>query len=376
MSIRNCLEWNKDTKTIFKSWISSKIVLCFVLFVVLFIGIRPSFYSIISDTFDSARFLKIATEGYDYDIMNIAFFPLGPFLIKILTPIGATILNILLSLVSTYLVYILAMIRKKENPVSIASMFALSPIQVYSMLPYTEMPFITLTLLAIVLYEQKKAYPLMGIFVGLAVCTRSAGVVLIFTIAILETIQFIKTKDWKEYLKNVQWVIPAFFLSIIHLVICYKTTGNFFAFVEIEYTSWHHNRTNVFKILPDAIKCVMASTLLQERNYLYLFYQLVDFSFLVFYMIIVILNIVHSIKKKNVHFGTIYSSIMLIVLTSFYRNLNLPLVSKPRYIMSDTEIYQTCFDKKYDTIKKKYCFFSLILSTIIGLFFYCDSYFF
>lgn len=339
-------------------------------------GIRTSLYSIISDTFDSARFLKIATEGYNCDIMNISFFPLEPFLIKILTSIGATILNIFLSLVSTYLVYILAIIRKKENPVSIAVMFALSPIQVYSMLPYTEMPFITLTLLAIILYEQKKALPLMGIFAGLAVCARSPGIVFIFTVAILETIRFVKTKDWKAYLKNVQWVVPAFFLSIIHLLICYKVTGNFFAFVETNYTHWNNHHTNVFRIFPDAIKCVTTSTFWQECNGFYIFYQFVDFSFLVFYMIVVISNIVHSIKKKGVFFGTIYSSIMLIVLTSFYRNSSVPLVSRPRYIMGDTEIYQTCFDKKYDIIKKKYCFFSLVLSAIMGLFFYCRVYFF
>lgn len=370
---------NDDTKRIFRLWLCGKFFVFFPVFVISFLG-GKSYGEMITTMFDAKRFAYIACNGYADNLANLAFFPLVPFLIKLVSPYGVTVLNILLSLFSTYLVYILAKLRKKEYAASIACMYALSPIQIYSIIPYTEMLFVTFTLLAIILYEQKKWAPLMGIFAGFAVCARSTGMIFIFTVAILETVEFVKSKNIKKYLKNCYWVVPAFFLSIVHLIVCYKVVGNPFYFMNALKEYWVQNNTNFVLFFPESLKWMIKETFVENEtiwiNLFRLFLTCFDFVSMLLYAVYCVTCIVKSVKDRKPSFSTVYSVLMFLLLSSFYKLCFTPLVSRPRYISGDTELYSGLFNKDPRKLKKVEERIFIVVLVVMSFFFYTELYFY
>lgn len=132
---------------------------------------------------DSGHYLYIAQNGYDFPRQN--FFPLWPFLIKLVkiftfsilsTEWVGYILTFILGLTTFIFFYLLAVkLIGKTNAKLALIIFVSFPSTMFLHAGYTENLFLTLTLLSFWLLEQKR-FLLSGLAGGLAVATRSVGI--------------------------------------------------------------------------------------------------------------------------------------------------------------------------------------------------------
>ena len=172
-------------KKILKYYIITRLIL--VVFLIVFKFILPYSsleYKNIFMLFDNEYYLEIAKNGYSSNHLY-AFFPLVPLLIRYLGRIGFILLNQVLTILSSYIIYIIDKdIFKNKDNYKVVLLWLISPISIFTMMFYTEGLFVFLTLLAYLLYKRKKNYLLLGIIIGLSVLTRNLGSMLFLMIVI------------------------------------------------------------------------------------------------------------------------------------------------------------------------------------------------
>ena len=196
----------------------------FVIIRCAFIGFRYYFCSMTGQPFNEWFLFMDGTWYYDiakngYQDFTTAFFPLSPMIIRYGGPFFAIVINNLLMLGSTYLLY-------KNFSKEVAIFFLLSPIQVYSLSFYTESLFLFFTIAAYCSYKQHKPY-LTGILLGLGVCSRSFGSLLFFAIFIDMCVLWWndrKNQNTKQHLITIlKTYVPATIISCIYPFYLYKT---------------------------------------------------------------------------------------------------------------------------------------------------------
>ena len=272
---------------------------------------------------DAHNYTRIATGGYSYYVENgefptLAFFPLYPWTIRIINLFinNMTISGLVVSFLTysgacAYMYNLMSFDYNKQTAIRAIVFMSVFPHALFfgtmmneSMLLFTSM--------ATLYYIRRHSWVKAGIFGALAAMSRLAGIALIIPAAVewIEHYRVIKLlrkksfkKVWQLFCKKALWIVLMFGGTFVYLLCNYRTTGEWFKFLEYQEMFWHNTTVywgeclstilryavnersfTLYAIwLPELISIVFATSLLiygirRTRN-LYT-------SFLVVYMII------------------------------------------------------------------------------------------
>ncbi len=179
-------------------WLLSRLIILIVMFVIMPIAAKTSNIIInqygwwdVLFAWDSAWYYKIATTGYDYGLdfiktqYSVAFFPLYPLLIWILTKIGIPVvvagllINNLAFFVASIILYSWVEQHYGQNPARWATAtMAWCPYSIYGTVMYTEGLFFLFSISALRAFDQKQ-YAWAGFWGALSSATRITGITLL-----------------------------------------------------------------------------------------------------------------------------------------------------------------------------------------------------
>jgi hypothetical protein len=214
----------------------------FVLFYLIF-----SFFGIITEfptndsilRWDASWYNSIMKNGYQYfwyEASNSAFFPLFPYLWKLLhvNAIWISLINYLICLFGLYLLFKHFEIEKK-----IILVFLAIPSSIFFFLPYTESLFLLCTSIFLVgLKNDNLKWIVVGIF--LSSLTRATAMFFIPSIIIMEVFfanQLMDKKVWKNILLYSLVSLIGLFVVVLFQ---YALTAEWFAFAKQQVKFWHH----------------------------------------------------------------------------------------------------------------------------------------
>lgn len=346
-------------KKILKYYIITRLIL--VVFLIVFKFILPYSsleYKNIFMLFDNEYYLEIAKNGYSSNHLY-AFFPLVPLLIRYLGRIGFILLNQVLTILSSYIIYIIDKdIFKNKDNYKVVLLWLISPISIFTMMFYTEGLFVFLTLLAYLLYKKKKNYLLLGIIIGLSVLTRSLGSMLFLMIVISMIINIFKKKE--KIINLFITYIPATIISCIYPIYLYFKKGNFLYFINAQ-SYWDKISSNIFTVFIEAFKLIeWHSRYICILNY---FFTLILFIYIIY---IVIKN-----RKETKYYEIFLYMILTLVAISFSIKGNYDaLASYYRYIFGCFSIYFMISRKNSFIITM--CYITVTITTLFltGCYFY------
>ena len=317
----------------------------------------------ITKLFDCEHYINIAKNGYTQP-MEYAFFPLLPLIIRYFGIFGTCIINQIAVIGTTYFIYKIAEEQFHIDPVLACRIWLVSPISMFTILPYTEPLFIFFTIASYYLYKNKKYYILAGIFLGLSVMIRSTGSLLFFTIALFMFINLLKKEE--KFLNCVKVFVPATIISLIYPIYLQITLGNWKFFMDVQYTEWgkiHSNLLNTFLKFPFVLTV--------SHPFVRVVYA-IDFIITGIFIILLIIFLAKKIIKKDITNYDIYTYmiISLLVITATCSGEKSPMVSYYRY-------FYACFPVFFLLPQKKYVLnIHKAVMIIYSLFFYFRFYFF
>lgn len=215
---------------------------------------------------DSGWYYSIVSNGYtvNYDILNtqsnIAFFPLYPLLIKIVSLFAIDFSNhgtlyAFFSLLVSNICFLLSLIiltkiceELKFNEKlrsSIIWLIVLYPFSFYFSASYSESTFLLFFTLSF-FYLIKEKYNLSSIFGALLAMSRPLGVLIVVPIFF----RYILRQKSKIYLKDLLWMstIPVPFIAF--LILAYQRTGDFLAPMHIQSAWGKHFQMPWLTLLP------------------------------------------------------------------------------------------------------------------------------
>lgn len=299
---------------------------------------------------DSFWYLDIAENGYTFkgakELSNIVFFPIYPFLIKILSflTVGNFILagwilsSFFLLLALFYFFKLVKEFHPEINPYLPILILLIFPTAFFLNAIYTESLFLFLSL-ATFYYGFKKKFLWAGVFGIFASLTRVTGVLLFIPLA------------W-EYLRNHNFnplhffklkVLPIFLIPIGTLgffLFHYFKFGDFFLFFKVE--SWWGRSFN-----------------LNKDHFVFLENSaIVNFCVDVFFVIFILVLTYFVFKKLRISYGLYMLSTIVIALTSG------TLMSIGRYILVLFPIYILIASIKNEYLQKSWVFISILLLSI------------
>jgi Gpi18-like mannosyltransferase len=194
---------------------------------------------------DSPHYTYLAQFGYTNvgDPANfIVFFPLYPFLVRLIT-INFAYVNlsglIISNVSSTIAVIYLAKLVKLDYSDSVAKktvlFLSVFPTAYFLSAVFTEGLFLGLVV-ASLYYARSGKMALAGFIGMLASLTRIAGLILLPALAV----EYFHQKGWKIKALDLRflWIILPALGFLVYLIINFQVTGNFFAFLEIERVHW------------------------------------------------------------------------------------------------------------------------------------------
>jgi hypothetical protein len=327
--------------------------------------------------YDVEHYTDIATNGYTKKF-QYAFFPLLPLIMRLFNMIGLpnitiNIVNSVLSLLSAYLIFeISSKVYKNSEKISFLSgvFWLSSPIQVFSVIPYTESIFVFLSLLSFYFYKMKKNPLLLGIFLGLSVMCRSMGYIMFFVVFVFLMLELIKIiMDYKKYKLEIKkgnelednlfildfknniknklkymfiTYIPATIISCLYPIYLHFKLGSWRYFIDVQYEYWWREKSNIFSILyKDIIKIFTLDTE----------YFLISFSIILMLIILSLSLFMVWYSLKNEKLNKIDLIILLIatilVIFSTERNVSVHAFSTSfyRYLYAIISVYLMFNDK-------------------------------
>ena len=164
-------------------------------------GITPGWHNLWTsfERFDALWFLRIATKGYANGDGSAAFFPMYPWLVRVVTPLvgghplaAATLVSNLCFLGSLAMLYVLGRSELSEQTARRAVLYAaVFPTSFFFLAPYSESTFLLLALVC--LWGARRGRWEVAAAAGAgAALTRSIGVLLVLPLAV-EAVQ-----AWRE----------------------------------------------------------------------------------------------------------------------------------------------------------------------------------
>ncbi len=303
------------------------------------------------NVYDAEHYLTIAETGYSKELLY-AFFPLYPLLIRLFHIIipsyeaSAIILSNIFSYLSVLVLYLI-IDNKNKNKMYIIIAYIFSPNLVFNSIAYTESLYLLLTLLSYYLYINKK-YLLCGIFLGLSMITRNTGIVLLGAIG-LKMLYDLYKKNIK-FKDIVLLSIPTAIIGFSYPIYLLITTGDFFKYINVQYTHWGRISSNIISILIRDIEFLINNH--NNVPYYYVFIQNWLFYFIALFLAI------KYFKKETVF--SIYIIVSLLLFTTTCRDYTwntIPSVSFFRYVFGLFPVYLLPFINE----KKKYNIVIIIL---------------
>jgi len=233
---------DKDLSVIAIISILGTFLFAYVAYVLITDSFPDSFISI-WNTWDTHHYLNIAQYGYSSSTVDerhilIAFFPLYPFLIKIL---ALVLQNYLLSaLLVSNIAYIFAvfylykLVRidfEKEDALRSIIYFSIFPTAYFLHAAYTESLFLALTI-ASFYYARKDRWALSGVIGMLAATTRITGIILLPVLVI----EYLSQREYKKenIRKDILWILVIALGFVLYLILNYITYGDPLRFLEIQ----------------------------------------------------------------------------------------------------------------------------------------------
>ncbi len=203
----------------------------------------PDSFISVWNTWDTRHYLKIAQYGYSG--ITIAFFPLYPFLIKVLTFVlqnyllSALIISNVAYIFAAYYLYKLVLLDfDKEDALRSVIYFSVFPTAYFLHAAYTESLFLALTI-ASFYYARKERWAVSGVLGMLAAMTRVTGIILL-PVLIFE---YLYQKQFKKenIRKDILWIFVIGLGFVVYLSLNYITAGDPLKFLEIQAENWNMN---------------------------------------------------------------------------------------------------------------------------------------
>lgn len=346
----------KDSNKILIYWLLS--ILSILLITTLGDYILDSRLYQLNKLFDIEHYFNIAQNGYT-QYYEFAFFPVVPLIMKFFNifniPIlGMVILNNILCLLSTYLIYnILTDIYKvnKNTVMIVCKLWLFSPIRVFTFVPYTESLFIFLSLISFYLYKKRKSPLLLGIVMGLSVATRSMGSIIFFVLFGFLFIEMIRDKSKEEKKAKFKYIIityiPATIISCLYPIYLQYMTGSWRYFIDVQYEHWGRVKGNIIKALAFDINRLMESTNLE----VIIMILLTFISLFVAIMLIVLSITKNKFEKLDL---ILILAISILTMFSTYRDIGISAgtTSFFRYIYGLIPMYLLIDNESGDVVEK------------------------
>ena len=209
---------------------------------------------------DAHNYHRIAQGGYTFhteggEYTTLAFFPLYPWLLRVLNIFinnyiasGVLLSALLYSGACAYMYKLLALDYNKQTAIRAIVYISVFPHALFFGVMMNEsMLFITSA--ATLYYIRKHKWHLVGIFGALAALSRMAGLLLAFPAAIewleeykiLEKLRLKKIGEvWKLFYQKGLWIFLMLLGTGIYLFCNFKTTGEWFKFLEYQKTIWNN----------------------------------------------------------------------------------------------------------------------------------------
>ncbi len=210
---------------------------------------------------DAHNYLRIAEGGYSFHVENgayttLAFFPLYPWLLRIVDIFiqndilsGILLSSSLYSGACVYLYKLMSLDYNKSTAIRAIVFMSVFPHSFFFGTVMNE-SMLLITSIATLYYTRTHRWNLVGIFGALAAMSRMAGIMLAIPAAIewfeeYEIIKKLKEKKIKDaiidFLTKGLWIFLMLLGTFVYLWCNYKTTGEWFKFLEYQKTVWHHS---------------------------------------------------------------------------------------------------------------------------------------
>lgn len=210
---------------------------------------------------DAHNYHRIAQGGYTFHTENgayttLAFFPLYPWLIRLLNVFinnyivsGILISALLYSGACAFMYKLFALDYNKQTAIRAIVYISVFPHSLFFGVMMNESTLL-ITSVATLYYIRKHNWPLVGIFGALAALSRMAGLLMAIPAAVewLEHYRIIEKlrqkrigEVWKLFYQKGLWIFLMLLGTGIYLFCNYKTTGEWFKFLEYQKTVWHHS---------------------------------------------------------------------------------------------------------------------------------------
>jgi Mannosyltransferase (PIG-V) len=192
---------------------------------------------------DSVFFLRIAEHGYDN--ASAAFGPLYPALVWLVGHVffgqyvlAGIVVSLAAALGSFLLLHRLAEERLGADGARRAVLYlAVFPMALFLQAVYSESLFLFLTLAAFALAERRR-FATAGVVAGLAILTRSIGIALLPSLALLAW----RHRDRMRALAGIALALP---VAAIYPLVLWQQTGHPWAFRHAEETQWHRHLSDL-----------------------------------------------------------------------------------------------------------------------------------
>ncbi len=199
------------------------------------------------NVWDTQHYLDIAEYGYtsstfDERNLQIVFFPLYPYAIKLLSLIGKNYLlsallvsNIAYAALAFYLYKLVRLDYESEDAFRSVIYISVFPTAIFLHAGYTESLYLALSI-ACFYYGRREKWALSGVFGMLAAATRITGIILLPVLVI----EYLHQKGFeiKEVRKNILWLAVIGLGLAFYLAVNYATFGDPFMFLEIQNQHW------------------------------------------------------------------------------------------------------------------------------------------
>lgn len=218
---------------------------------------------------DSPHYIYLAENWYVNEgtaKIFIAFYPLYPFLMKILNFFtqnsilsGIIISNVCNCFASYYLYKLVSIDFDDKTAFAAVKYMLIFPFSFFFGIVYTESLFMMLSIMCFY-YLRKNNWLLAGFFGFLSAVTKNQGIIL-FAPAVVEVLMSLKIQNIRyalenkkrlfiEFLKKITYIIPIPLGFGAYLTLNKLVTGSWFKFLEHQSSYWHHN----FNLIHDTLK--------------------------------------------------------------------------------------------------------------------------
>ncbi|OPX90174.1 MAG: Mannosyltransferase (PIG-V) [Pelotomaculum sp. PtaB.Bin104] len=322
---------------------------------------------------DSPHYICVAENGYQssgYDSIFIVFYPLYPYLIKVVNIFidnyyfAGLIISNCFFVIACYYLYKLVSLEYNDEYLSRNALYLLIlfPFSFFMNIIYTESLFLTLSTM-VFYYARKQKWVISGVCGMLAALTKNQGLLLFIPI-FLELLlsekatTLLRHKKKKELATYLAKRVPCAFLPLAgfgaYLLINKVVTGEWFKFLQYQKENWG----NTMWLFANSIKHSFLSFF--DHDFVYVIGTYAPQLGLFF---IVLFMILFSISKIRITY-TLYSLIYLIFSYS-----PSALLSGPRYItgMAPIYIYVALLAEKNHRLKNLLSYSSIIFLLFFSL---------